>query len=97
MKNKENQCNYIFRSEPLLPNIKVGGCISMGRCPNKALPEFVVCFEHANKEALWMQCQHLTHKLEKLEVQLNEIKAKICKCNAVDSVGFGIYCKVHER
>jgi hypothetical protein len=60
------QCDHIFRSGPLFQGHILGGA-SLGRCPNKVLPGFVVCHEHVNKEALIMMIQQLTKEVERLK------------------------------
>jgi len=57
------QCNHIFRSGPLFEGHVLGGA-SLGRCPNKVLPGFVVCHEHVNKDALILMIQQLTKELK---------------------------------
>lgn len=49
---KNGRCSYIYRSGPLHPSIKIGGGVSMGRCKKECFPGLVVCYEHAEKEAL---------------------------------------------
>jgi hypothetical protein len=39
----------------------------MGQCPNEALPGFVVCHEHVNKEALILMIRQLTRELEQCQ------------------------------
>ena len=61
-----DQCNYIHRSGPLFEGHVLGGA-SLGQCPNKVLPGFVVCHEHVNKEALIMMIHSLVKKVATLE------------------------------
>jgi hypothetical protein len=56
---KRTRCTHIFRSGPLLPNIRVGGGVAMGQCENMALPLLVRCAEHANSEAIRMAMEEL--------------------------------------
>ena len=59
-----NQCSYIFRSGPLFVGHKFGGA-SLGQCKKEALESFTVCFDHINKEALWLRIQMLSNNKEK--------------------------------
>ena len=60
------KCNETYRSGPLFEGHKAGG-VYLGKCPKEALEGFVVCFEHVNKEALWMMVQHKTNEIKKLQ------------------------------
>lgn len=51
------KCNEIYRSGPLFVGHKGGGAY-LGECYKEALEGFTVCFDHVNKEALWMMVQH---------------------------------------
>ena len=55
----------------LHPSVRIGG-FSLGECGKDVLEGFVVCFEHVNKEALWMMVQH-----ERAEVAL--LRKKLAK------------------
>lgn len=60
------KCNEVYRSGPLFEGHKFGGA-SLGHCPKEALEGFVVCFDHVNKEALWMMIQYKDHEIKKLK------------------------------
>jgi hypothetical protein len=70
------QCDVINRVS-VHPSIKIGG-VSVGQCPKVVLEGFVVCFEHVNKEALWMMVQHERRDLVK-ERKANELLRKQIK------------------
>lgn len=63
------QCDHVKRSGPLFQGHVFGGA-SLGQCEEKALPGFVVCFEHVNKEALWMRVQQLESENRKLKKEI---------------------------
>lgn len=58
-----SRCTHINRSGPLHPSVKIGGA-SMDQCENEAFPELVVCYEHANKEALALLYKQAMRRLE---------------------------------
>lgn len=60
------KCNEVFRSGPLFVGHKGGGAY-LGECQKEALKDFTVCFDHVNKEALWMMVQHKDHEIKKLK------------------------------
>ena len=63
------KCNHKYRSGPLFEGHKIGGAY-LGKCENDALEDFVVCFDHVNKEALWVMIQqHQNRKKRNHNVQ----------------------------
>ena len=74
MEHKKRQCNKTFTAA-IHPSIKIGG-FNMGQCPEDCLPGFVVCYEHANKEALFMRIVQLERALEKVASVVSEVEEK---------------------
>jgi hypothetical protein len=54
------------------------GCSHRGvvSCKKPCLESFVVCFEHVNKEALWMRIEGLQADLEEIKTLVALIKAE---------------------
>lgn len=71
------KCNEVFRSGPLFVRSgplfegHVFGGAYLGECRKEALDGFTVCFDHVNKEALWMMVQQKTKEIKKLKYPKN--------------------------
>lgn len=65
------RCGHIYSSGQLHPSIKIGA-VSLGQCENECYPDLVVCFDHANKEALSMLAQSYKNKCEQLQKEIEK-------------------------
>lgn len=68
------KCDHVYRVS-VHPSVKIGG-VSVGQCEKDVLPGFVVCFEHVNKEALWMMLQSERHEIAQLKKNVRGTKYK---------------------
>lgn len=59
MKKNDDRCDHIFRSGPLLQNIRIGGGVSLGQCEKDRLPLMTVCEYHADPQAVRMAMRDL--------------------------------------
>lgn len=69
------QCDVVNRVS-VHHSIKIGG-VSVGQCPKEVLEGFVVCFEHVNKEALWMMVQHERRANDLLRKQIKALQKNV--------------------
>jgi len=68
------KCRHVNRVS-VHPSVVIGGA-SLGQCENEVVPGLVMCFEHADKEALSMLAQERRIENEKLKAKIAELEGK---------------------
>lgn len=75
LKGTEMKCRFVKRAS-VHPSVVIGGA-SLGQCENEVVPGLVMCFEHADKEALSMLAQERLIEIEKLKARIADLEAQL--------------------